>query len=162
MNKLSLLRRVIAPALAAALAWPLHGAAQTIAAVAPPASAASAGARATPPAPAARPTATDATPVFGSQIFGGRFAGQSFTGFNPDYQVAPGDRISVRLWGAYALETTQAVDAQGNIFLPNVGPVRVQGVRNLDLNAQVQQQVKRVFRANVNSYASLEGAQPVT
>ena len=59
------------------------------------------------------------------------------------------------------LETTQAVDAQGNIFLPNVGPVRVQGVRNLELNAQVQQQLKRVFRANVNSYASLEGAQPV-
>ena len=105
--------------------------------------------------------AADATPVFGHQIFGGRFAGQSFTGFNPDYQIAPGDRISVRLWGAYALETTQAVDAQGNIFLPNVGPVRLIGARNAELNALVQSHVKRVFRANVQSYASLEAAQPV-
>jgi protein involved in polysaccharide export with SLBB domain len=106
-------------------------------------------------------SARDATPVFGAQIFGGRFAGQSFTGFNPDYQIAPGDRISVRLWGAYALETTQAIDAQGNIFLPNVGPVRLIGARNAELNALVQTHVKRVFRANVQSYASLEAAQPV-
>ncbi len=100
-------------------------------------------------------------PVFGSQLFGGRFAGQSFTGFNPDYQIASGDRINVRLWGAYALETTQAIDAQGNIFLPNVGPVRLVGARNVELNALVQTHVKRVFRANVYSYASLEAAQPV-
>jgi protein involved in polysaccharide export with SLBB domain len=118
-----------------------------------PASAAPAQPRSDAPAEGSR--------VFGSQIFRGQFAAQSFSGFNPDYQITPGDRITLRLWGAYAMDGTQVVDAQGNIFLPNIGPVRVQGVRNLDLNAQVQQQVKRVFRANVQSYASLEAAQPV-
>lgn len=106
--------------------------------------------------------AADNTPrPFGSQLFRGQFASQSFAGFNPDYQITPGDRISVRLWGAYSMEGAQTVDAQGNIFMPNVGPLRVQGVRNGELNAVVQGHVKRVFRANVQSYASLDAAQPV-
>ena len=35
------------------------------------------------------------------------------------------------------------------------------GVRNADLNAQVETQVKRTFRASVGVYATLEAAQPV-
>jgi protein involved in polysaccharide export with SLBB domain len=99
--------------------------------------------------------------VFGSQIFTGRFGGQAFTGFNPDYQIAVGDRLHLRLWGAFNYEATQAVDAQGNVFIPNVGPISVLGVRNAELNKQVEAQVKRTFRANVGLYATLEAAQPV-
>lgn len=99
--------------------------------------------------------------VFGSQLFTGRLSAQSFSGFNPDYQVAVGDRVTVRLWGAFNHEGTQSVDAQGNIFLPSVGPIHVLGVRNADLNRQVEAQVKRVFRSNVGMYATLEAAQPV-
>lgn len=107
-----------------------------------------------------RPDASGAS-MFGSQIFGGRFAHQSFTGFNPEHRIAIGDRISLKLWGAFTLEGAQAVDAQGNIFLPNIGPVKVLGVRNAELNELVQSQVKRIYRANVQSYANLEAAQPV-
>jgi protein involved in polysaccharide export with SLBB domain len=99
--------------------------------------------------------------VFGSQIFSGRFGGQGFTGFNPDYQIAVGDRIHVRMWGAFTHEATQAVDPLGNIFVPNVGPIRVLGLRNVELNRQVEVQVRRVFQANVGLYATLESAQPV-
>lgn len=99
--------------------------------------------------------------VFGSQIFTGRFGGQAFTGFNPDYQIAVGDRVHVRMWGAFNYEATQTVDAQGNVFVPNVGPISVLGVRNVDLNKQVEAQVKRTFRSNVGLYATLEAAQPV-
>ena len=99
--------------------------------------------------------------VFGSQIFTGRFGAVPFAGFNPNYQIAVGDRINVRMWGAFNFDATQPVDAQGNIFIPNVGPVRVQGVRNAELNEQVEAQVKRVFRANVGIYATLGAAQPV-
>ena len=113
-----------------------------------------------PPPPPSAPSAST-LPVFGAQMFQGRFASQAFSGFNPDYQIAPGDRISVRLWGTFTLETVQAVDAQGNIFLPSLGPVRVQGVRNGELGALVQQRVQRVYRASVYSYATLEAAQPV-
>jgi protein involved in polysaccharide export with SLBB domain len=107
------------------------------------------------PALAARPV------MFGSQMFTGRFSSEAFTGFNPDYQIAIGDRVTIRLWGAFTYGATQAVDAQGNVFVPNLGPVKVAGVRNAELNQQVEAQVKRVFRANVGVYATLEAAQPV-
>ncbi|MBQ0959947.1 polysaccharide biosynthesis/export family protein [Ideonella sp. 4Y11] len=99
--------------------------------------------------------------VFGSQMFTGRFAQQTFSGFNPDYQIAVGDRLMIRMWGAQVYEAYQTVDPQGNIFVPNVGPVAVLGVRNTDLNRQVEEAVKRVFRANVGIYATLDSAQPV-
>ncbi len=99
--------------------------------------------------------------MFGSQIFSGRFGSEAFSGFNPAYQIAVGDRISVRMWGAFNYDAVQTVDAQGNLFIPNVGPIRVLGVRNADLNQQVASQVKRTFRDNVGVYATLEGAQPV-
>jgi protein involved in polysaccharide export with SLBB domain len=99
--------------------------------------------------------------LFGSQLFTGRFASEAFGGFNPEYRIAVGDRVSVRMWGAFNFEAAQGVDAQGNIFIPNVGPVRVLGVRNAELNAQVENQVKRTFRASVGVYATLEAAQPV-
>jgi protein involved in polysaccharide export with SLBB domain len=113
----------------------------------------------TPPPPV--PT-TGARPiVFGSQMFAGRFGAVTFSGFNPDYQLAVGDNVLVRLWGATGYEAVQPIDAQGNIFIPNVGPVKVVGVRNGDLNQLVDNAVKKVFRANVGVYATLQAAQPV-
>ena len=106
--------------------------------------------------------ATALTPLmFGSQIFSGRFGSETFGGFNADHAIATGDRISLRMWGAFVHDAVVVVDAQGNIFIPNVGPVAVRGVRNAELNRQIEAQVKRVFRANVGVYASLEAAQPV-
>lgn len=99
--------------------------------------------------------------VFGAQLFTGSFAREGATQFNPDYLVAVGDTLQVRLWGGYQLDTLLTVDPQGNIFLPMVGPVPVLGVRNRDLQATVQTAVSKVFRANVGSYASLAAAQPV-
>lgn len=107
------------------------------------------------PATALRPI------VFGSQMFTGRFGTEPFAGFNPDYQVAIGDRLTVRMWGAFNFDAALVVDAQGNVFLPNVGPVAVAGVRNADLSRQLEAQVKRTFRSNVGVYATLEAAQPV-
>lgn len=99
--------------------------------------------------------------VFGAQLFTGSFARQGATQFNPDYMVAIGDRVQVRLWGGYSFDSVLTVDAQGNIFLPQLGPVRVLGVRNQDLQRVVESAMRQVFRANVYSYASLAAAQPV-
>jgi protein involved in polysaccharide export with SLBB domain len=99
--------------------------------------------------------------VFGSQLFSGRIGSQNFTGFNPDHQVANGDRVSIRMWGAVTFEASQVVDSQGNIFIPNVGPIGVRGVRNADLNKVVTEKVRSTFRANVGVYVTLDAAQPV-
>ena len=115
-----------------------------------------------PPMPLPLDPSQSAVPLmFGAQMFSGRFASEAFSGFNPEYQVAIGDRISVRMWGAFNFEATQPVDAQGNVFVPNVGPVKVAGVRNVDLNRVLEAQVKRTFVASVGVYATLEAAQPV-
>jgi len=99
--------------------------------------------------------------AFGNWIFGGQFANQSFIGFNPSYEIAVGDKISLKMWGGFEFVGDLVVDAQGNVFLPEVGPVAVQGVRNEDLNEVVTEAVKRVFKKNVGVYASLDGAEPV-
>lgn len=99
--------------------------------------------------------------VFGTQLFTGAFARQGSTQFNPDYNVMTGDQIQVRMWGAFELDSVFTVDPKGNIFLPQIGPVHVLGVRNQDLQTVVDSAIKRVFRANVFSYASLAAAQPV-
>lgn len=99
--------------------------------------------------------------VFGANLFTGNFARAGATQFNPDYLVAVGDRIHLRLWGGYTFDSVAAVDPQGNIFLPQVGPIKVLGIANKNLQQQVETAVRRVFRANVYSYASLAAAQPV-
>jgi protein involved in polysaccharide export with SLBB domain len=99
--------------------------------------------------------------VFGAQLFTGAFAQGGSTQFNPDYAVAIGDQLQVRMWGAFSYEATLSVDPKGNVFLPHAGPVRVQGVRNEDLQKVVQLAVSKTFRNNVHSYTSLAAAQPV-
>jgi protein involved in polysaccharide export with SLBB domain len=99
--------------------------------------------------------------VFGTNLFTGTFARQGATQFNPDYAVAVGDKIQVRLWGAFDFDAPLTVDPKGNLFLPHAGPVQVLGVRNQDLQRLVESAVGKVFRSNVSSYASLAAAQPV-
>lgn len=99
--------------------------------------------------------------VFGANLFTGAFARQGATQFNPDYLIAVSDQIQARFWGAFEYDVLLTVDPKGNIFLPHIGPVRVLGVRNQDLQLVVESAVAKTFRANVNSYASLAAAQPV-
>lgn len=116
-----------------------------------------------PPVPEAQileNSLTDA-PVFGRTLFQGRFAAESFKGFNPDYLISVGDQIDVRLWGAIDGQLLLQVDAQGNLFIPRVGPVRVVNVRNAELDATVLREVRKVYREDVGVYATLAAAVPV-
>ena len=80
---------------------------------------------------------------------------------NPDYRVRPGDHITLRMWGAVEFADVVVVDAQGNIFVPDIGPIRVVGIRNGDLAARIREAVGTVFTHNVNVYTNLEGTSPV-
>lgn len=117
-----------------------------------------------PPAPGAQPfdySVNLKSEVFGARMFTGAFAQSAASIFNPDHVVAVGDQLQVKLWGAYQFDALLSVDAQGNIFVPQVGPVRVAGVPNRDLHKVLEGAIRRVFRANVFSYISLAAAQPV-
>ncbi len=106
-------------------------------------------------------TKPDRAGVFGEWLFDGKFAGKSFTGFNPNYLINVGDTIVLKLWGAFEFEAPLTVDVQGNIFVPRVGPINVQNVRNEDLNRVVEDRIKSIYRENVGIYASLAAAQQV-
>ena len=99
--------------------------------------------------------------MFGEQLFRGAFSTTSGSTFNDSYTINPGDNVQVRMWGAYQYAATMTVDPQGNIFLPNVGPVRIAGVKNGNLQNVIETAVGRIYRSNVGVYASLEQAQPV-
>ncbi|MFN7065705.1 MAG: polysaccharide biosynthesis/export family protein [Aquificaceae bacterium] len=110
-----------------------------------------------PPQPPAHINIT----VFGEQLFLGKFAVEQFSGFNPDYQIAIGDQITVKIWGAFNFDGTLTVDPQGNIFIPQVGPINLLGVKNAELNAVVERSIRRVLKNVVGVYAYLEAAVPV-
>lgn len=107
---------------------------------------------------AARNTQSD---VFGANLFTGAFARQGASPFNADYALAVGDKVQVRFWGTFNFESVVSVDAQGNVFLPHVGPVQVLGVKNQDLQKVIEAAMAKVFRNSVSSYAQLAEAQPV-
>lgn len=99
--------------------------------------------------------------VFGANLFTGAFTRLGPTQFNPDYAVALGDGIQVRIWGSFQYDSVLTVDSKGNIFVPNVGPVHLLGVRNKDIQQVVEQAIRNVYRSNVLSYSALAAAQPV-
>ncbi|WP_051212442.1 polysaccharide biosynthesis/export family protein [Rubritepida flocculans] len=108
-----------------------------------------------PPRPAGQTMA-----VFGAAIFTGQAATTSDAP-NPNYVLAIGDRVTVRAWGAVDAEVTAMVDPQGNIFIPNVGPVRVAGVRAGDLQQTLEAEIRRIYTQQVQIYAVLASAQRI-
>jgi protein involved in polysaccharide export with SLBB domain len=98
---------------------------------------------------------------FGCFLFNGDFSSEKTPVFSPEYAIAIGDKISIKLWGSVDYEQVHTVDAQGNIFLPRIGPVNVIGVKNKDLTATVLKAVRTVYINNVSLYAGLLETQPV-
>ncbi|SPR99897.1 polysaccharide biosynthesis/export family protein [Cupriavidus taiwanensis] len=123
-------------------------------------------ARADTPLPDSAPqnndyTANMASDAFGAQLFTGAFSRDSASVFNPSHVISVGDRIQLRIWNGYNVDTVLTVDAGGNIVLPEIGPFRVQGITNGNLQTAVGNALRRVFASKVSIYASLLAAQPV-
>ncbi|CAD5265087.1 MULTISPECIES: polysaccharide biosynthesis/export family protein [Halomonadaceae] len=103
----------------------------------------------------------DALPPFGANLFTGGFRGAMGDGLNPDYRIKPGDQVTVRAWGAFELDRVLPVDAQGNIFIPGSGPLKVEGQSSQQVDASVRQAITSVYPDNVQVYTNLQGVQPV-
>lgn len=101
-------------------------------------------------------------PIFGHNLFGNQCSAlHQARFFNPQYRLTVGDEVNIQMWGAFQLSQKFTVDTQGNIFIPEVGPVRVDGIENQKLNDTIQHHVKKTFKKGVNVYADLVTAQPV-
>ncbi|MGJ8514005.1 polysaccharide biosynthesis/export family protein [Carnimonas bestiolae] len=107
------------------------------------------------------PTDPDLLPPFGGNLFNGGFRSKASDGLNPGYTVKPGDQITLRVWGAVEFNQTLTVDPKGNVFLPGVGPIQVQGTSASALNGTVTSAIRQIYPQQVQVYTNLQGVQPV-
>ncbi|MAD09272.1 MAG: sugar transporter [Alteromonas sp.] len=101
-------------------------------------------------------------PPFAANLFVGGFESERTNSVNPNYLVAPGDQVSIWLWGAVDYSDVATVDSQGNIFIPNIGPVNLLNVPSSQVNATVTSSIKQVYTNDVNVYVNLLTATPVS
>ncbi|QOV93465.1 DUF2332 family protein [Novosphingobium sp. ES2-1] len=64
----------------------------------------------------------------------------------PDYPIGVGDVIAINLTGSVVGSAEFSVDANGRIFLPNIGEVSLIGVRYRDLKRHVSQAIGAQYR----------------
>ncbi len=99
---------------------------------------------------------------FGESLFKGEFKKNRELRYNSNYILNIGDKVSIKLWGAYNYAGELKIDSQGNIFIPKVGVVHLLGVSNKNLKSVVERSVKRVFNSNVSVYANLDSYQAIS
>ena len=101
-------------------------------------------------------------PPYGANLFAGGYESERLDGLNDDYTIAPGDKVSIWLWGAINQSEVVTVDNQGNLFITNVGPVYVADVKASQLNSYVSNKIKEVYKKSVEIYVNLLTATPVS
>ncbi len=74
---------------------------------------------------------------YGASLFSGKFQSQRDDGLNPDYIIASGDKIKMHIWGLMEANEVVTVDASGKMYVPEIGAVKVAGVRVLSLYSYV-------------------------
>ncbi|WP_238596685.1 polysaccharide biosynthesis/export family protein [Psychromonas sp. psych-6C06] len=104
----------------------------------------------------------DFPPPYGANIFAGGYESERTDGLNENYLIAPGDKINIWLWGGVNYADVPTVDNQGNIFIPNIGPISVAGVPASDINTLVSSKIKAIYTHNVEVYVNLLTATPVS
>jgi protein involved in polysaccharide export with SLBB domain len=101
-------------------------------------------------------------PPYGANLFQGGFESERSDGLNSSYLVAPGDKISIQMWGTVNRSDVITVDNQGNVFIPDVGPVKVKDIPANRINSVVTQSIKSIYTNNVSIYVNLLTSTPVS
>lgn len=101
-------------------------------------------------------------PPYGANLFAGGYESERIDGVNADYLVAPGDKISIWMWGAINFAEVVTVDNQGNVFLPNIGPVHLANTRASQVNKVVTSRIKQIYKSNVEIYVNLLSPTPIS
>jgi polysaccharide export outer membrane protein len=95
-------------------------------------------------------------PIYGANLFNNvpsTFAPVDRVPVTPEYLIGPGDELLIRLWGQVTLDGHFTVDRSGNVYLPQVGTVRVAGIPFAKLTDYLRSEIGRTFRnfdINVN------------
>ena len=90
-------------------------------------------------------------PLFGYDVFEKariEFTPEVYGPVDEDYPVGPGDEVIITIWGEVELRHDLIVDREGQIFIENVGLVKLAGLT-------LKQVRKKLFRIMGKSYSSL-------
>ena len=101
-------------------------------------------------------------PPYGANLFAGGYETERSDGLSDNYLIAPGDKLNIWIWGAVNFSNVVTVDNQGNIFIPDVGPINVKNVPASQVNQLVTSKIGDVFTNNVNTYVNLLTTTPVS
>ena len=63
----------------------------------------------------------------------------------PDYVVGPGDRFTVTMWGRVDAQYVLQVDRSGQVILPEVGALKVWGMKFGELEGYLQRELSRKY-----------------
>lgn len=88
-------------------------------------------------------------PIFGAELFRNvpsTFAPLNMTPVPSDYVIGPGDELRIRVWGQVNFQANVQVDRSGEVYLPQVGPVHVEGMPFSALDAHLRSAIGRVYR----------------
>jgi len=102
-------------------------------------------------------------PNFGAQLFENpqAYVADTAAPAPGEYVLGPGDEVRIQVWGAVDYAGNQTLDRNGQISLPKVGVINLNGVQVKDLEVALRKQVATVF-TNVTVNASLGKLRGIT
>ncbi len=68
----------------------------------------------------------------------------------PGYIMGPGDEVKILLWGRVNDQYTLTVDRNGNITIPQIGPIQVAGMSFEEMSKTVILQVEKIVGASID------------
>jgi protein involved in polysaccharide export with SLBB domain len=87
--------------------------------------------------------------IYGTDLFRkvpATFSPSNLTPARAEYILGPDDELRVRIWGAVNYTGNLRVDRSGNIYIPQVGSVHVDGLKFVELDHQLRAAIGRVYR----------------
>lgn len=102
-------------------------------------------------------------PNFGAQLFDNpqAYAADAAAPAPAEYVLGPGDEVRIQIWGSTDYAGSQTLDRNGQINLPKIGALQLNGVQVKDLEATLRKQVGMVFN-NVSVNAALGKLRGIT
>lgn len=99
---------------------------------------------------------------FGHNIFVNQNRSIQVNISDPNRLINYGDRILIRTWGAVSSEELIMVNADGSIFIPEVGPIRIAGQTVSQTQETIKESIAKVYKENVGVYATLADIKPIS
>jgi len=102
-------------------------------------------------------------PHFGEQLFDNpnAYAPDAAAPAPAEYVLGPGDEVRIQIWGSVDFAGNQTLDRNGQISLPKIGVINLNGVQVKNLETTLRKQAGMVFN-NIHLNASLGKLRGIT